>query len=248
MADPLKQFQITPLIPLEVAGLDLSFTNSSLWMMITFAVSVIFFTIATRRMELVPTRLQAFAETLYEFIANMVRENIGTKGFEYFPLVFTVFMTVFLGNALGLVPFSFTFTAQLAVNFAMATFVMLCVLTFGFMKHGTHFFSLFFPPGTPLFLAPIILPLEIVSFFVRPVTLAVRLFGNMLAGHILLKVIAGFCLTFASMGTIGVAFGILPTLFNVLLIAFEFLIAYLQAYVFAILTCIYLKDTVELAH
>ena len=240
MADPLHQFEITPIIPLEIAGVDVSFTNSSLWMMIAVAISVIFMTIVTKKPAMVPGRAQAFAETMYEFIASMVRDNIGTRGREYFPLIFTIFVVVLLGNMLGMIPYSFTYTSHIAVTMGLALAIFLFVTILGIIKHGTHFFSLFCPAGVPILLMPLIIPIEIISYLIRPVTLSVRLFANMMAGHLMLKVFAGFSVA------MGVALGVLPMFFNVALIGFEFLIAFLQAYVFTILSCIYLKDAIEL--
>jgi F-type H+-transporting ATPase subunit a len=248
VANPLHQFEITPLVPLHIGGLDLSFTNSSLWMVAAVLVSTIFLTVASQSRAMVPGRMQAFAESLYEFIANMVRENIGDHGRQYFPLIFSLFMIVFMGNALGLIPYSFTFTSHIIVTAALALMVFLMVCVFGLVRHGLHFFTIFLPPGVPMLVAPLIIAIEVISFLIRPVTLSVRLFANMMAGHILVKVIAGFAVAFLSMGAAGVALGILPTLFNVALIGFELMIAFLQAYVFAVLCCIYLRDTVELAH
>ena len=240
MADPLHQFEITPIIPLEIAGVDISFTNSSLWMMIAVAISVIFMTIVTKKPAMVPGRAQAFAETMYGFIASMVRDNIGTRGREYFPLIFTIFVVVLLGNMLGMIPYSFTYTSHIAVTMGLALAIFLFVTILGIIKHGTHFFSLFCPAGVPVLLMPLIIPIEIISYLIRPVTLSVRLFANMMAGHLMLKVFAGFSVA------MGVALGVLPMFFNVALIGFEFLIAFLQAYVFTILSCIYIKDAIEL--
>ncbi len=249
MANALEQFEIHPIgTPIQVAGMDLSFTNSALWMMVAVLVSTIFFTFSMRRKALVPGRAQAASEAAYEFIANMIRDNVGTGGMQYFPLVFTIFMIVFLGNTLGLLPYAFTYTSHLIVNAALALMIFLIVCVIGVIRHGTHFFSLFVPPGVPWPMLPLIVPIEVLSFLIRPVTLSVRLFANMMAGHILLKVIAGFAVGFLALGVAGMALGIIPTLFNVILIGFELLIAFLQAYVFTILSCIYLKDTVELAH
>lgn len=248
MANPIKQFEITPIVPLEVGGLDISYTNSSLWMTIAVVLSTVFLSMAMRQKAVVPNRMQAFAEMMYGFVANMIRENIGTKGRQYFPLIFTLFVVVLLGNMLGMLPYSFTYTSHILVTAALAFFIFVIVLLIGFYKHGFHFFSLFVPPGVPMWLMPLIIPIEIMSFLIRPVTLSVRLFANMIAGHIMLKVFAGFSVgMFAAGGFLTVA-GIGPMLFNSILIGFEFLIAFLQAYVFAILSCIYLKDTVEIAH
>ncbi len=248
MANPIHQFEIQPLINIPAGAVDLSFTNSSLWMAIAVVASTVFLTMAMRRKALVPGRAQIIAEGAYEFVARMIRENIGPKGRQYFPLIFTLFMTVLLGNMLGLLPYSFTFTSHLIVNAALAFLIFLVVVIIGFAKHGTHFLHIFLPPGMPLWLTPLIVPIEVLSFLIRPVTLSVRLFANMIAGHIMLKVFAGFSAGMVAMGAGGVALGILPMLFNSVLIGFELLIAFLQAYVFAVLSCIYLKDTVEIGH
>lgn len=248
MANPIEQFEITPLIPLSIGTVDISYTNSALWMTIAVAVSTLFLTLAMNRKAMVPGRAQAFAEIMYEFVANMIRDNIGPKGMHYFPLIFTLFMVVLLGNVLGLFPYSFTYTSHIIVTAALAFIIFLAVMIIGFGKHGLHFLELFVPPGMPLWLTPLIVPIEVLSFFIRPVTLSVRLFANMIAGHIMLKVFAGFSAGMVAMGVGGVAFGVLPMLFNTVLIGFELLIAFLQAYVFAVLSCIYLKDTVEIGH
>lgn len=248
MADPIHQFVITPIIPLEVGGIDLSFTNSSLWMMIGVVLSITTLTMATRRKALVPGRLQVMGEMLYEFVANMIRENIGSGGRQYFPLIFTLFMVVLMGNLLGMIPYSFTYTSHIIVTMALALLIFFTVLIIGVVKHGPAFFSFLVPPGVPAWLFPLIIPIELVSFLARPVTLSVRLFANMMAGHLMLKVFAGFSVGMLSMGAVGFAAGLVPMFFNVILIGFEFLIALLHAYVFTVLSCIYLKDTVELHH
>lgn len=246
---PLHQFVIQPLIPFQIGGVDLSFTNASLWMVIGAAVSVLFLTVATRPAAAVPGRLQVAAEGVYQFIANMIRENIGEGGKAYFPLVFTVFMVVLMGNMLGMLPFSFTYTSHIAVTGALALGIFAIVFIIGLFRHGLHFFSLFVPSGVPLWLTPLVIPIEVISFFVRPLTLSVRLFANMMAGHLILKVFAGFCVSLiGAFGLLGFLGALGPMLFNAAMIALEFLIAFLQAYVFTILTCIYLKDTVEISH
>lgn len=248
MANPIHQFEIKPLVEFQPApGLDLSFTNSALWMVIAVIVSTVFFTMAMSKKAVVPGRAQIFAEMIYEFIAGMIRENIGIKGRQYFPLIFTIFVVVLMGNMLGMIPYSFTYTSHLIVTAALAFMVFLTVIIIGFAKHGTHFFSLFAPPGVPVFLLFLIVPIELISFLVRPVTLSVRLFANMIAGHIMLKVFAGFSAGMIGLGAFGIS-AVGPMLFNTILIGFEFLIAFLQAYVFVILSCIYLKDTVEIDH
>lgn len=248
MADPLHQFVIEPIIPIEIGGVDISFTNSALWMLIGVVISTFTLSLAMQRKALVPGRLQVTAEMLYEFIANMIRENIGTKGRQYFPLLFTLFMVVLMGNLLGMIPFSFTYTSHIVVTFALAIMIFFAVVFIGLVKHGSAFMSLFVPPGVPIWLFPLIIPIELVSFLARPLTLSVRLFANMMAGHLMLKVFAGFSVAFLSLGAAGLALGILPMLFNSVLIAFEILIALLHAYIFTVLSCIYLKDTVDLHH
>lgn len=248
MANPIKQFEILPIVPLQIGNFDISYTNSSLWMTIAVIFSITFLSLAIRQKAVVPGRMQAFAEMMYSFIANMIRDNIGMKGRQYFPLIFTLFIVVLLGNMLGMLPYSFTYTSHILVTAALAFLIFFLVLVVGFYKHGLHFLSLFLPPGVPWWLIPLILPIEIMSFLTRPITLSVRLFANMIAGHIMLKVFAGFSVGMMSLGYGGLLAGLLPMLFNSVMIGFEFLIAFLQAYVFAILSCIYLKDTVEIDH
>ena len=249
MANPIHQFVIQPIIPIEVGGFDISFTNSSLWMAISLIVSVSFLLMATSRTSLVPGRMQLMAEMLYEFVAGMVRDNIGSHGKQYFPFVFTLFMVVLMGNVLGLVPYSFTFTSHIAVTATLAMIVFGMVTFYGFANHGLHFLSVLSPPGVPFVLKFLIIPIELVSFMIRPLTLAVRLFANMLAGHMVLKIFAGFAaMAVGGLGAAGVLFGILPVFMNVAILALELLVAFLQAYVFAILSCVYLKDTVDLHH
>lgn len=240
MADPIKQFEIQTYIPLEIAGIDVSFTNASLWMMIAVITSIIMMSLATRRKDMVPGRMQVFGENMYQFVASMIRDNVGTQGHQFFPLIFTLFMIVLMGNMLGMIPYSFTYTSHIAVTMGLALSIFIMVTILGFVRHGLHFFSLFSPAGVPLALKPLIIPIEILSYLIRPITLSVRLFANMMAGHLMLKVFAGFSVA------MGVGLGILPMFFNVALIGFEFLIAFLQAYVFTILSCIYLKDAIDL--
>jgi F-type H+-transporting ATPase subunit a len=248
VANPIHQFEIQPLVPFEIGGVDLSFTNSALWMTIGVVLSLSLLTLAMRKKALVPTRGQLVAEGLYKFLANMVRENVGEKGMGYFPFVFTLFMIVLLGNLLGMIPGSFTYTSHVAVTGILALIIFFVVTIMGFVKHGLHFLQLFCPPGVPLWVAPLIIPIEIISYLSRPLTLSLRLFINMLAGHLMLKVIAGFAVMMIGAGVVGIAGSIGVTLFNVMLIGFEVFVAFVQAYVFALLTCIYLRDTVELAH
>jgi F-type H+-transporting ATPase subunit a len=250
VASPMHQFEISAYHPIEIAGVDLAFTNSSLWMMIAVALSSAFFLAASRRKALVPGRMQLMAESAYDFVARLITDNMGggDKGREYFPLIFTLFIFVFAGNALGLIPYSFTYTSHLAVTAALALLVFLSVVVIGVIRHGSHFFSLFVPSGVPVFILPLVVLIEFVSFLSRPVTLSVRLFANMVAGHVILKVIAGFGIMFATIGGAAWLGTILPIAMNVVMIGFEFFIAFIQAYVFAVLTCIYLKDTIEIEH
>lgn len=249
MASPIHQFEIYPIRSIEIGGYDLSFTNSSLWMMIGVVVAITFFALATSRSSLVPGRLQVVAETMYGLIKKMIDDNMGHDGLIFFPLIFTIFIFVLMGNLLGLLPWSFTYTSHLAVTGALAVGVFTVVIVCGFLFNGIGFLKLFVPAGLPLWLMPFIIPIEVISFFVRPLTLSVRLFANMMAGHIMLKVVAGFALAAVlSMGAAGFLIGIGPVAINFIMIAFELLVALIQAYVFAILTCVYLKDTVHAHH
>ncbi len=241
MAGPLEQFEIKPLVPIDVVGVDVSFTNSALWMVIAAVTTTSILQMGLRRRALVPNRWQALAEMLYETTAGMVRDNVGSQGREYFPFIFTLFMFVLVGNLLGMIPGSFTFTSHVIVTFGMAAFVFLSVTVIGIVKHGRDFLGLFFPHGAPLWTAPILVPIELVSYLSRPVSLSVRLFANMTVGHLMLKVVGGF--VFA----MGLA-GILPLVFLIAITALEFLIAVIQAYVFAILSCIYLNDALHPSH
>jgi F-type H+-transporting ATPase subunit a len=241
VASPLHQFEIHPIIPIQLgdAGVDVSFTNSALFMVLAMVLISGFMVLGMRRSAIVPGRWQCAAEMAYEFIANMLRDTVGQEGRKYFPFVFTVFMFVLFGNLLGMVPYSFTFTSHIVVTFALAFIIFVGVTVLGFVKHGFHFFSFFVPPGTPLPMYPLLIPIEVISYLSRPISLSVRLFANMLAGHTLLKVIAGF------VWALGV-FGILPLAFVVALTGLEILIACLQAYVFTILTCLYINDALHL--
>lgn len=248
MANPIHQFEIQPLVPFSIGGVDLSFTNSALWMTVAVVGSLTLLTMAMAKKSIVPTRGQLVAEGLYKFIASLVRDNVGEKGMRYFPLVFTLFIVVLFGNLLGMIPGSFTYTSHVAVTGILALIIFFVVTIMGFVNHGLHFLQLFCPPGVPLWLAPLIIPIEIISYLSRPVTLSLRLFINMLAGHLMVKVIAGFSVMMVGAGVAGMLGSLGPMLFNVLLIGFEIFVAFVQAYVFALLSCIYLRDTVEMAH
>lgn len=236
---PLEQFQIKTLVPIKIGDTDLSFTNSALFMVIAIICVAVFVMAGTRKRELVPGRWQSMAELSYEFVVNLIRDTVGNEGKKYFPFVFTLFMFVLFGNMLGMVPYSFTFTSHIIVTFAMALVVFVGVTILGFAKHGLHFFSFFVPPGVSIAMWPLLIPIEILSYFSRPISLSVRLFANMLAGHTLLKVFAGF------VPALGLA-GILPLAFVTALSGLEIVIAFLQAYVFAILTCLYINDALHL--
>lgn len=239
MASPLEQFEIKTLVPLQVGGLDISFTNSSLFMSLAVLGASAFLVLGARHGATVPGRWQSMTELAYEFIAGIIKESIGSEGRRYFPIVFTLFMFVLFGNMLGMVPFSFTFTSHIIVTFAMAAVIFIGVTILGLYRHGLHFFTFFAPPGVPLLVMPLLVPIEILSYLSRPVSLAVRLFANMLAGHTLLKVLAGF------VPALGI-FGIAPLAVIVALTGLEILIAFLQAYVFTVLTCLYIKDALDL--
>jgi F-type H+-transporting ATPase subunit a len=239
LASPLAQFEVRTIVPIEVGGIDISFTNSSLFMVVAVAISGGFLVLAGRRGAMVPGRLQTLAEMTYEFIGGLIRETIGIEGRRYFPIIFTLFMFILVGNMLGMVPYTFTFTSHIVVTFAMAAVVFIGVTILGFVRHGMHFFSFFVPPGAPVLMWPLLIPIEIISYLSRPISLSVRLFANMLAGHTLLKVIGGFVASLSFLGVI-------PLALVVALTGLEILIAFLQAYVFTILTCLYIKDAIEL--
>ena len=240
MANPLKQFEIHTLIPISLGDIDASFTNSALFMALAVASITMFLTLSMRGNKLVPGRWQSMAELSYEFIAGMVRDNVGSEGRKYFPFVFSLFMFILFANLIGLIPYSFTFTSHIIVTFAMAVFVFTGVTVIAIVRHRLRFFSLFLPSGVPMVLAPILIPIEILSYLSRPVSLSIRLFANMMAGHTMLKVFAGFVVP------LGIWGGWAPLGVDVALTGFEFLIAFLQAYVFTILTCLYLNDAIHL--
>ncbi|NJO56402.1 MAG: F0F1 ATP synthase subunit A [Rhodospirillales bacterium] len=247
---PIKQFEINTLIPLEVAGIDVSFTNSSLYMVTALTIIVGFLVTAMGPGALIPGRLQSMAEVTYAFIADTVRDSVGEEGMKFFPLVFTLFIFVLVLNLLGMIPIpglTFTVTSHIAVTAALALLVITIVVVYGIYEHGLGFFKLFAPSGVPGWLYPLIVPLEVISFLSRPISLSVRLFANMLAGHIALKIFAGFVGTLLA-GGVWAILAPLPLALTVALTALEVLVAVLQAYVFAVLTCIYLADAVHGAH
>ncbi|KAF0098444.1 MAG: atpB [Rhodospirillaceae bacterium] len=241
MASPLEQFAIQDLTaPLfTIGGHHIAVTNSAIFMMSAVVLSSGLLLAGAGKGAMIPGRIQAMAELFYEFIANMIRDNVGSAGKKFFPFIFTLFIFTLFGNILGMLPYGYTFTSQIAVTFFMAMVVFLGVTLIGLFKHGLHFFSLFFPHGAPLFTAPILIPIELVSYLSRPISLSVRLFANMTVGHVLLKVLAGFVVA------LGI-FGVVPLVVLVAITALELLVALLQAYIFTILCCIYLNDALHL--
>ncbi len=237
---PMEQFEINRFLKLDLFGLDASFTNSSLFMVVGAALIIGFLHYAMSGRALVPTRIQSVAELGYEFIANMVHENTGKEGMKYFPFVFTLFVFVLVMNLLGMLPYSFTVTSHIVVTFALAALVFVVVTAIGFARHGLGYLKLFLPDGMPFWLVPIIVPIEVISYLIRPISLSVRLFANMMAGHTMLKVFAGFIV---SLGVLG---GIAPLIATVAFTGLEFVVAFLQALIFSVLTCIYLSDAINM--
>ena len=237
---PLVQFEIKPLMDIKIGTIDVSFTNSSAFMVVAVVSASLFLILGMRRAQLVPGRWQSMVELSYIFIANLVKDTVGPSGRPYFPFIFTVFIFVLFANMWGMIPFSFTTTSHIIVTFAMAMMIFLGVTIIGIVKHKVHFLTFFMPPGVPLYMAPLLIPIEIISYLSRPISLSVRLFANMLAGHTLMKVFAGFVIS------LGIAAGWLPLAFVVALTGLEIVIAFLQAFVFTILTCLYLNDALHL--
>lgn len=255
-ADPMEQFVIRDIIPFGPDGM-FSFTNSALWMLIAVLVACAFMFAATRNLKLVPGRMQAAGESLYQFVADMLRESAGPEGMKFFPYIFTLFFFVFLNNFLGLLPslpgmphdlHTFTPTSHLAVTLSLALLTIAIVLIYGFYKNGLTFFKLFLPAGIPMWLAPLIIIIELISFASRPLSLSIRLFANMFAGHLILKLFAGFVVALLAAGGLTSTLSILPLFGNVAIYLLEILVAFLQAYIFAILSCIYLADAIHPDH
>ncbi|MAJ67737.1 MAG: F0F1 ATP synthase subunit A [Rickettsiales bacterium] len=245
MASPLSQFEVKTIIPIEAFGYDISFTNSSLAMLITVLLVVLFMYIGSRNLSVIPSRGQTVLESTYEFIAGMIGDNIGQEGMKYFSFIFSLFLFILIGNLLGMFPYSFTWTSHIIVTFAIAFFIFIGVTMIAIYKHGLlKFMSFFAPSGVPKPMLILLVPIEIISYLSRPISLSVRLFANMMAGHTLLKVIGGFVFVLgANTFIIG---GVLPLAFLVALTGLEIVIAFLQAYVFAILTCLYINDAIHL--
>lgn len=247
--DPIHQFRLHDLAgPWNLAGYEISFTNSALFMGITVATITGVLLLAARKGALVPGRLQSVGEMWYGLVDNMVKNVLGEEGKAFFPLVFSLFSFVLVANMLGMFPYFFTVTSHVIVTVAMALFVVGLVVVVGIYKHGLGWFKLFVPHGVPLAILPVISVIEIISFLSRPISLGLRLFGNMLAGHIVLKVFAGFVVSLGALGGIGFIGAIAPMFMAVALTALEFLVAFLQAFVFAILTCVYLNDALHPSH
>lgn len=241
MHSPIEQFEIKYFIP------QILFSNASLFMIIALAIIVGGLLLATGKRSLVPGRGQAFAESLHDFVLSMMNETTGKDGMRFFPLVFSLFTFVLTANLVGLIPYAFTVTSHLIVTFALAILVIGTVIVYGFMRHGVHFLQLFVPHGVPGWLLPFIVLIEVISFISRPISLSLRLFANMMAGHIALKIFAGFVVALGTSGLLSVL-APLPLLMAVALMALELLVACLQAYVFSILTCIYLNDALHIDH
>ena len=239
MANPIAQFEIKPLVEINLGGVDASLTNASAFMVLTVVSITAFLVMGMRGRALVPGRWQSLAELSYEFVAGLLRDNVGSEGRKYFPFVFSLFMFILFANMIGLLPYSFTVTSHIIVTFALALVVFIIITLVAIARHGVKFFTYFVPSGVPMAVLPLMVPIEIISYLSRPVSLSVRLFANMMAGHTMMKVFAGFIVP------LGVA-GVLPLGIDVLMIGFEFLVAFLQAYVFTVLTCLYLHDAIHL--
>jgi F-type H+-transporting ATPase subunit a len=249
MADPIHQFEIQKIFTLgHIGNQEIAFTNSSAYMFGAVAVISILMLGGSAGRHLVPTRFQSMAELSYEFVANTLKSSIGEEGMRFFPLVFSLFMFILTANMIGIIPYTFTTTSHLIVTVALALLVFLTVFIYGLYKNGLKFFKLFVPHGIPLYILPLIMVIEVISFLSRPVSHSVRLFANMLAGHITLKVFAGFVTSLSALGAVGAAGALLPLAMTTALTGLELLVAFLQAYVFTILTCIYLNDALHPGH
>ena len=241
--NPMHQFEVYSIGPeINLGALNLSFTNASLFMLISAMVILFLLYLGTKKKLLIPSKIQLITEMSYTFVAKMINDTAGNNAKAFFPFVFTLFMFVLFCNMIGMLPYSFTVTSHIIVTFMLAATIFIGVTILGFIKHGIKYLELFVPKGVPLVLLPLIVIIEIISYLSRPVSLSVRLFANMMAGHTMLKVFGGFVI---SLGLLG---GWLPLSFSVALTGLEILVAFLQAYVFAILTCIYLNDALNLSH
>lgn len=238
--NPLVQFNIKKLIDIQVMDFDISFTNSAAYMLLASVLASTYFYLAFSNHRLVPSRLQISGEIIYNLVADMLNQNVGSKGRKFVPVIFTLFVFILFCNLFGMIPYGFTVTSHIIITFALAILVFLMVTIVGFVKHGMHFLSLFLPHGTPLWLAPLMIIIELFTYLARPASLSLRLAANMMAGHILLKVIASFVVTLM------IYLKFLPIPLMVILIGFEIFVAILQAYIFTILSCVYLNDAVNL--
>ncbi len=245
--DPIHQFQVERIVPLHLFGIDFSFTNAALFMVIVILAVSALMILGTSSRSIVPGRLQSAAEMSYEFVANTVRMSAGSEGMRFFPFVFTLFMFVLFSNVIGLIPYTFSVTSQIIVTFALAAFIIGLVIVYGVIRHGPRFLGLFVPSGVSMALLPFLVVIEVISFLSRPISLSVRLFANILAGHITLKVMAGFVVSLLGAGAYALIAPV-PLAATVLLTGFELFVAVLQAYVFAILTCVYLNDAIHPGH
>ena len=247
--DPIHQFEIKNLFPIaHFGGYEIAFTNSALYMLISLLLILLLMLGATSSRALVPGRMQAVAEACYEFMASTLRSSVGSEGMKFFPLVFSLFMFILVLNVIGIIPYTFTVTSHIIITVTFALLVFLTVVIYGFWKNGLRFFKLFVQSGVPIYILPLVTFIEIMSFLSRPVSHSVRLFANMLAGHITLKVFGGFVTMLGAAGLLGWLGAVLPLGLTVALTALELLVAFLQAYVFAILTCIYLNDAIHPGH
>ncbi len=243
--NPIEQFSLSPIVQIEIAHRDFSLTNSSLYMILAVALACALMAFGAKGGAGIPGRLQALAEIAYEFVAGMLRSACGESGMRFFPLVFSIFMFVLICNLVGLIPYSFTVTSHIIVTAALALLVFFTVVIVGLKEHGLHFFKLFVPKDVPIYILPLVVAIEVISFFTRPLSHSVRLFANMLAGHITLNVFGGFVVMLLGAGAATKALAVLPFAMTIGLDALELLVAFLQAYVFAMLTCMYLNDAVH---
>ena len=246
--DPISQFDLKTMAPMEVGGWDISFTNASLFLLMATGLVIVFFFMASRQSAMVPGRMQSLGEVSYGFIADMIRGTAGEDGLKYFPFVFTLFFFILAANLIGMWPYAFTTTSHIIVTGILAMAVFTLVTVIGIVKNGLGWLKLFAPSGVPMFVMPLLIPIEIISYFARPLTLAFRLFANMLAGHIMLKLLVTFAAMMTAGGIVGWAGTALTVVMAVAITALEFLVAGLQAYVFAILTCVYLSDALHPGH
>ena len=247
--DPIHQFQINNLFPIaRIGGVEIAFTNSTVFMLLSLAIILLFMLGGTSRRALVPGRLQSMAEVSYEFVSDTLRSTAGTEGMKFFPLVFSIFMFILVLNVIGIIPYTFSVTSHIIITVAFALLVFFTVIVYGFWKNGLRFLKLFVPSGIPIYILPLVTFIEVLSFLSRPVSHSVRLFANMLAGHITLKVFGGFVTMLGALGFLGWLGAVIPLGLTVALTALELLVAFLQAYVFAILTCIYLNDDIHPGH